>query len=79
MASELEARIIGDFAEDNASKLGEAAIIARTASGLSRQGLPERAFRTLLDIEALIDDAATLLNATSVVRWRQRESAAGSD
>ena len=72
MASELEARIIGDFAEDIASKLGEAAIIARTASGLSGQGLPERAFRTLLDIETLIHDAATLLNATSVVRRRER-------
>ncbi len=34
MSSELEARIIHDFAEDIASKLGEAAIIARTASGL---------------------------------------------
>ena len=77
MASELEAKIIGDFAEDIASKLGEAAIIARTASGLSGQGLP--AFRTLLGIETLIDNAATLLNATSVVRWRERESAAGSD
>ncbi len=79
MASELEARIIGEFAEDIASKIGEAAIIARTASGLSGQGLPERAFRTLLDIETLIHDAGTLLNATSVVRRRERESTAGSD
>ena len=75
MASELEARIIHDFAEDIASKLGEAAIIARTASGLGAQGLPERAFRTLLDIETLIHDASILLNATSVVRRRERESA----
>ena len=37
MASEQEARIIGDFAEDIASELGEAAIIARNASGLSGQ------------------------------------------
>ena len=75
MASELEARITGDFAEDIASKLSEAAIIARTASSLSGQGLPERAFQTLLDVETLIHDAATLLNATSVVRRRERESA----
>jgi hypothetical protein len=74
MASELEGRIIGDFAHDIARKLGEAAIIARTASGFSAQGLPERVFRTLLDIETLVHDAATLLNAMSVVRRREGES-----
>ncbi len=43
MTSELEARIIGDFAGDIASKLNKAAIIARTAS-LREQCLPKRAF-----------------------------------
>ncbi len=69
MTSELEARIIGDFAGDIASKLNKAAIIARTAS-LREQCLPKRAFRTLLGIETLIHDTAILLNATSVVRRR---------
>ena len=41
MASELEARIIGDFAKDIASKLGGSAVIARSANGSSGQGLPE--------------------------------------
>ena len=76
MTSEFEARIIHDFAEDIAGKLKEAAIIAQTASGLGAQGLPGRAFQTLLDVETLIHDAATLLNATSVVRRRDRERTA---
>ena len=75
MANELEARIIHDFADDIAGKLKEAAIIAQTASGLGAQGLPERAFQTLLDIETLIHDASILLNATSVVRRRERNRA----
>lgn len=73
MTRELEARIIHDFAEEIAGKLKEAAIIAQTASGFGAQGLPDRAFRTLLDIETLIHDAATLLNATSVVRRRDQD------
>jgi hypothetical protein len=76
MASEFEARIIHEFADDIAGKLNEAAIIARTASALGAQGLPERAFHTLLDIEPLIHDASTLLNATSVVRRRDKDAAA---
>ena len=40
MASELEARITHNFAEDIASKLGDAAIIARTASGTVRRACP---------------------------------------
>ena len=79
MASEREARIIHNFAEDIAQKLDEAAIIARTASGFGAQGLPERAFRTLLDIETLNHDASILLNATSVVRRRERESLMDTD
>lgn len=79
MAGQLEGRIIGDFTEDIASKLGEAAIIARTASGLRGQGLPMRTLRRLLDIETLIHEVATPLDATSVVPRPERESAAGSD
>ena len=76
MASEFEARIIHEFADDIAGKLKEAAIIAQTASGLGAQGLPERAFQTLLDVETLIHDAAIVLNATSVVRRRDQERTA---
>ena len=76
MASELEAKIIHDFAQDIAGKLTEAALIAEAASGLGARGLSERAFQTLLDVETLIHDAATLLNANSVVRRRERERAA---
>lgn len=73
MASELEARIIQDFAEEIAGKLNEAAINARTASAFGADGLPDHAFRTLLDIETLFHDASILLNATSVVCRRDRQ------
>ena len=73
MASELEAKIIHDFAQHIAIKLNEAVILARTARGLGEQGLTERAFQSLLDVEPLIHEASILLNATSVVRRRDRE------
>ena len=73
MASELEAKIIHDFAQHIASNLNEAAIIARTASGFGDQGLTDRAFKTLLDVEPLVHEASILLNAASVVRRRDRE------
>ena len=79
MANEFEAKIIQDFARDIASRLGEAAIIARTADGLGKQGLAERAFQSLLEIEPLLHDASILLNATSVVRRRDRERAIDPD
>ena len=72
MEGELKRPIIGDFAD--VSKLDEAAIIARTVGGLSEQGLPERAFKTLLNTETLVDDAPTLVNATSVVCRRERRA-----
>ena len=68
MAGGFESTVIGDFTGVITAKLDEAAGIARAANGLSTQGLPDRAFRTLLDIEPLIADAATLLNAASVLR-----------
>ena len=77
MSSDLESSIIRDFAEDIADKLKEAAIIAQTASGLGGQGLPDRAFAAMLDIETLIHDASILLNAMSVVRRRGRETTMG--
>ena len=75
MSNDLENSIIRDFAENIANKLKEAAIIAQTASGLGGQGLPDRAFATMLDIETLIHEASILLNAMSVVRRRGRETA----
>ena len=77
MANEFEAKIIHDFAQDIARKLGEAAVLARTADDYGKQGLVERAFQSLLEIEPLIHDASILLNASSVVRRRDRER--GSD
>ena len=77
MANEIEDKIIQDFARDIVRKLDEAAIIARTADGLGRQGLAQRAFQSLLGIETLLHDAQTLLNATSVVRRRERAADPG--
>jgi hypothetical protein len=37
------------------------------------QGLPDRAFQSLLDIKALMRDATTLLKATSVV-WHDNRA-----
>ncbi|WP_158812004.1 hypothetical protein [Beijerinckia sp. L45] len=73
MANEFEAKIIHNFAQDIARKLGEAAVLARTADGYSKQGLVERSFQSLLEIEPLIHEASILLNASSVVRRRDRE------
>jgi hypothetical protein len=72
MADDIDEKIIQDFAREIARKLNEAAIIARTADGFGKQGLAERAFQSLLDIEPLIHEASILLNATSVVRRRDR-------
>ena len=77
MASEFEATIIHDFAQDIARKLGEAAVLARTAEDFGKQGLVERAFQSLLDIEPLIHESSILLNASSVVRRRDREREVG--
>ena len=68
MASESETRIVQGFTQHIAANLNEAAIIARTASGLGEQGLTERAFQVLLDIEPLIHEASILMNAASVLR-----------
>jgi hypothetical protein len=67
---EIDTKIIQSFAEDIAARLNEAAIIARMAEGFGKQGLAERAFQSLLEIEPLIHEASILLNATSVVRRR---------
>ena len=73
MASGLETKIIQSFARLLAADLNEAAVVARTASGLGDQGMAERAFQVLLDIEPLIRDTSILLNACSIVRRRGRE------
>ena len=77
MASEKETKIIQAFAQYIAANLNEAAIIARTANGLGEQGLSERAFQVLLDIEPLIHDASTLMSAALVLRRRDRQEPFG--
>jgi hypothetical protein len=67
MAEALEFRISHKFAQDIATKLNAAAVIARAASELGSQGFPDRAFRSLLDVEGLMRDATTLLKAAAVV------------
>ena len=79
MANEFEDRIIQDFARDIASRLGEAAAIARTADAYGKQGLAERAFQSLLELEPLLQDAKSLLIATAVVRRRDRERVDGDE
>ena len=64
--------VIQEFTQAVSAKLNEAAAIARTASTLGAEGLPERAFQALLEAEPLIHDAQVLLNASSVMRRRER-------
>ena len=64
--------VIQEFTQAVSAKLAEAAAIARTASVLGAEGLSERAFQTLLEAEPLIHDAQVLLNASSVMRRRER-------
>ena len=72
MTDDIDAKIIQSFAADIAGRLNEAALIARTADGFGKQGLTERAFRSLLEIEPLINESATPLQASSLVRRRDR-------
>ena len=64
--------LIQEFTQAVSAKLTEAAAIARTASVLGAEGLSERAFEALLEAEPLIHDAQMLLNASSVMRRRER-------
>ena len=68
--SAFEAKIIQDFTRDIAGRLNEAALLARTADTYNGQGLEERAFSALLDIEPLLHEVTSLINATSVVHRR---------
>ena len=54
MTDDIDAKIIQSFAADIAGRLNEASVIARTADGFGKQGLTERALRSLLEIEPLI-------------------------
>jgi hypothetical protein len=72
MADGLNERIVQDFTQDIASKLGEAAMVANSASELGAKGLSDRSFQTLLEIEPLIFHARVLMNAASIVRQRYR-------
>ena len=51
VANDFEVRIIQDFARDIAGRLNEAVIIAEMADDFGKQGLTERAFQSLLEIE----------------------------
>ncbi len=73
MADEIEGKIIQRFAADVAGRLSEAVVIARMADDFGKQGLTERAFHALLEIEPLMHETLALVQASSVVRRRDRE------
>ena len=68
MAKEFEATIMRSFVHNIARKLGEESMFTRAADDLGKQGLIERAFRSMLDIEPLIHEGSILLTASSGVR-----------
>lgn len=72
MHEDADDQIVQTFARDIAGRLNEAAILARTADGFGKDGLIERAFQSLLEVEPLIHEASVLLNAAAVVRRRDR-------
>ena len=72
MADEIDGRIIQGFAADVVVRLNEAAVIARMADDFGRQGLIDRAFHSLLDIEPLMREALALVEASSIVRRRHQ-------
>ena len=76
MADEIDGKIIQRFAADVAGCLSEAAVIARMADDFGKQGLTERAFQSLLEIEPLIHETLALVQTSSVVRRRDREQIA---
>jgi hypothetical protein len=73
MTEAFEVRIVQRFAQDIATKLNATAVIAKAASERSSQGLLDRTFRSLLDVEALMRDATTLLKAASIV-WHDNRA-----
>ena len=73
MADEIEGKIIQRFAADVAGRLNEAVVIARMADDFGKQGLTERAFQSLLAIGSLMHETLALVQASSVVRRRDRE------
>jgi hypothetical protein len=54
-------------------RITEAASLAGTASTLTQNGEEERAFEIALEIEPLLHDANTMLQAASILRRLQRE------
>jgi hypothetical protein len=74
MAEEFSTEVVKRFTGEIASRLSKASAFATTAQTLNSQGLTERAFDTLMDIESLIFEATALLNAASVVNGGEREN-----
>ena len=74
MADEIDGKIIQGFAADVVVRLNEAAVIARMADDFGKQGLIDRAFHSLLEIEPLMHEALALVQASSIVRRRHRSS-----
>ena len=77
MADEVEGKIIQRFAADVAGRLSEAVVIARMADDFGKQGMTERAFQSLLEIEPLMHETLALVQASSVVRRRERDASFG--
>jgi hypothetical protein len=73
MAEEFASEVVKRFTGEIASRLSKASVLASTAQTLSSQGLTEHAFETLLDVEPLIFETTTLLNAASIVNRSERE------
>ncbi len=73
MTDELEAKMIESFAADIVTHLVEAVVIAQVADGFGKQGMTERAFRALMELEPVMHEASDLLRASFIVRRRDRE------
>ena len=73
MAEEFLTEVVKRFTGEIASRLSKASALATTAQTLNSQGLTEHAFDALMDIDPLIFEATSLLNATSIVNRSERK------
>ncbi len=66
-------RVIADFTQEIRNRLDEAFKAAQAAEAGARAGVQDQALTMLMDIEQRIYEAATLLNAASLIHLMQRE------
>ena len=70
MTPEIADTVITDFLKTLSQKLDEAVQVAKAAEACANAGNPRKAVEIIMDVEQLMFDANTLLNAASLLSLR---------